>query len=188
MNMWTLMTDAEKDKIKAGLVLVVALLVGIVYYDMSIVASTIETNKAAIKRHEENLKTEQATLDMMKAQISDRPRLEARIALLEKVIAKLPKTPDPQGLFQALEGIFQITRMDILAMDTGAQRVADEYTELPYVISSRARYHDFGQFLNLIEENPKRLMRVKSFVVENDSNRPSIHPLRVTIATFMFNR
>jgi Tfp pilus assembly protein PilO len=188
MNPWTMMTDGERDKIKALLVLVVFLVVGAGYYDQGMVAETLKTNAAAIKKQEAAYLVEKATLDRMNLMIANRAKLEARVKLLDKVISKLPTNTDPSGFFQALEGILTITRMEYQSITNEKPRSADVYTELPYSIVSRARYHDFGQFLNLIEENPNRLMRVKKFVVENDDNRPSIHPVSVQVATFMFNR
>jgi Tfp pilus assembly protein PilO len=188
MSMWNAMTDPEKDKVKAFIILLVALAAGVGYYDFGMVSQTVAVNEAAIKRHEEAYKVEAATLAKMQAMIADRDKLMARKELLEKVIAKLPTDSDPSGFFQALEGILGITRMEYQSINKKDPRGADEYTELPYSITSRARYHDFGQFLNLIEENPTRLMRVKTFTIENDDNRPSIHPVSVQVATFMFNR
>ena len=41
--------------------------------------------------------------------------------------------------------------------------------------------------LALRPQSPDRFMRVKSFTVENNLTRPSIHPIKLDIATFMFN-
>jgi Tfp pilus assembly protein PilO len=188
MNFWNALTVDEKDKIKALSILLVAMTIGIAYYDMSFVAQTVKVNKAAVKRHDDAYRLEKESLDKMKSMVSDKDRLLSRKALLEKVVAKLPSNTDPSGFFQALEGILRITRMESEQLDRTPERASDEYTEIPYRIISRARYHDFGQFLNLIEENPTRLMRVKTFIVENDDSRPSIHPVNVQVATFMFNR
>ncbi len=60
------------------------------------------------------------------------------------------------------------------------------YTEIPYTVKAQGRYHEFGQLLNLLEENPDRFMRVKSLTISNNPRQPSHHPIDVGIATFMF--
>jgi Tfp pilus assembly protein PilO len=62
-----------------------------------------------------------------------------------------------------------------------------QYTEIPYTVEAHGRYHELGQFLTLIEQNPQRFMRVKSFKLGTNLLRPSIHPIKMEITTFMFN-
>jgi Tfp pilus assembly protein PilO len=63
-----------------------------------------------------------------------------------------------------------------------------QYTEIPYTIEAHGRYHEIGQFLTLIEQNPQRFMRLRNFTAENNLERPSIHPVQMEISTFMFNQ
>jgi hypothetical protein len=43
-----------------------------------------------------------------------------------------------------------------------------------------------GQFLTLIEQHPDQIIRVKTMRIGNDPNRPSRHPVRMAVATFVF--
>jgi Tfp pilus assembly protein PilO len=58
------------------------------------------------------------------------------------------------------------------------------FTEMPYLIDSNAAFHEFGQFLNLIEENPNRFMRVSHIDVTNSREHPTVHPANLEITTF----
>ena len=62
------------------------------------------------------------------------------------------------------------------------------YTDFPYEISGVSRYHEFGQLLNLIELNQERVMRVKTFEIDNEKKNPVEHPYDVTLASYVFNR
>jgi Tfp pilus assembly protein PilO len=112
--------------------------------------------------------------------------LKAKQAFLAKVSAKLPDSPDAPGFYQALVRVLQVTRVDYSELQPLKDAPRTVYVELPYKITCKARYHDLGHFLNLIEENPDRFMRVKTFTIENQDSRPSVHPVTLEIGTFMF--
>jgi Tfp pilus assembly protein PilO len=104
------------------------------------------------------------------------------------VAAKLPSTVAPEEFFKAFEKILKTTRLSYSELKPLPLLERAIYTEIPYQLVGNGRYHDFGQFLNLVEENPDRLMRIKTFVIENDDSRPSLHPIKVQLATFKFNK
>ncbi|RMH29774.1 MAG: hypothetical protein D6691_02160, partial [Candidatus Hydrogenedentota bacterium] len=90
------------------------------------------------------------------------------------------------GFFQALSKVLQVTRVDYTELEPLKEVSRSAYVEIPYRIKGTARYHDFGHFLNLIEDNPDRFMRVRTFTIENRDDRPSVHPVTIELATFMF--
>lgn len=185
--MWEKLTAQQKDAIKAGLIFAFVLFAGVAAYYWQFAKPDVE---AAEKKVAE-LGGEIADLKKQLREMSDAEanleRLKEKQRLLEEVAAKLPSTVEPQEFFRAFSEILKITRMSYSEMQQLPLLERAIYTEIPYQIVGRGRYHDFGQFLNLIEENPNRLMRIKTFVLENDDNRPSIHPLKVELATFKFN-
>ena len=181
------LTPQEKDVLKAGGILAAVLVAAAVYFYYMIIQPQLESDKKKIevvRKETSELKLELAD---MKAQFENLEVIKAKQAFLEKISRKLPNSPDAPGFYQALVKILEVTRVSYQALTPMAQADRTVYTEIPYRIDGRARFHEFGQFLNLIEENPDRFMRVKTFTVENDDTRPSVHPITVEIGTFMFN-
>lgn len=117
-----------------------------------------------------------------------REQIKKKRDIVQKTAERLPDTEDAVGFYQELINILRITGVQTNRVDPREKRGRTLYTEIPYGISANCRYHEFGQFLNLIEENQKRFMRVNSFNISNNQNRPSIHPVNVEISTFMFNK
>lgn len=186
--MWEKLTVQQRDAIKAGFILAFVMVGGVVAYWWQFV-------KPEIVRNEAKIETLQAEIKDLDRQIKDMNEAEANLealrekqALLEEIAAKLPSTIEPQEFYRALEEILKVTRLSYTELAQQALLERTVYTEIPYQITGRGRYHDFGQFLNFVEENPNRLMRVKTFVIENDDNRPSVHPIKVQLATFKFNQ
>lgn len=185
--MWEKLTAQQKDAIKAGLILALVLLGGLGAYWWKFTKPDIaaaETSLAAIDKEIADLKKQVSDMDDAASNLE---KLKEKQKLLEEVAAKLPSTVAPQEFYRALEEILKITRMSYSELAQLPLLERTVYTEIPYQIVGTGRYHDFGQFLNLVEENPNRLMRIKTFVIENDDSRPSVHPLKIQLATFKFN-
>jgi type IV pilus assembly protein PilO len=185
--MWDKLTAQQKDAIKAGLILGFVLLIGVAAYYWQFAKPEVEAAEkkvTALDSEIANLKKQIREMDDAAANVE---KLKEKQRLLEEVAAKLPSTAEPQEFFRTFSEVLKITRMSYSEMKQLPLLERAIYTEIPYQIVGRGRYHDFGQFLNLIEENPNRLMRIKTFVIENDDNRPSVHPLKVQLATFKFN-
>lgn len=127
-------------------------------------------------------------LDSIKALLSQKEEIQAQAEMIEKVTRRLPSSPDAPGFLGALvmslatTGIIQ----EEVVPDSTATRAL--YTEIPYTVNAHGYYHAVGQFLTLIEQNPDRFMRIKKFKMSNNLERPSIHPIEMEIATFMFNQ
>ena len=109
--------------------------------------------------------------------------LQDRLRILE---GRLPKTEEAFGFIEALDEILRKTSISNERLEKGKISPEVRYTEIPYSIKAVGRYHEFGQFLNLVESNDKRFMRVKNFKISNDKKRPSLHPIEVEIATYSF--
>ncbi|MBI1293240.1 type 4a pilus biogenesis protein PilO [bacterium] len=103
-----------------------------------------------------------------------------------RVSSRLPSEQDPIEVFGLLRSYFEGTDVQFTYLEPGRQTSRGRYFEYPFVIRGRARYHEFGQLVNLIECNPNRLMYVNSFRLTNDDRRPSIHPMEVGVSTFTF--
>lgn len=185
--MWDALTPQEKDGIRAGLILAILLMAGVGAYWYFYAKPNVEVHQKEIAVLEGDLKL----LDTKLVEIADAEKvidvLKQKVEFLEQIATKLPNSPDAPQFFNSLSSVLDVTRIDYSALAPERVLEREVYTEIPYRITCRARFHSFGQFLNLIEENPDRFMRVKTFIMENQDSRPSIHPVVVNIATFMFN-
>lgn len=180
------LTPQQKDAVKAGFILAVLIFVGAIYYYRFIVKEQIAQAEKKIKATQTQIKELDQEIRDLQAQLGNPEELKLKEEFLKKIAAKLPDTPDAPGFFEALRDILQVTNIEYSELEPQKEISRSVYVEIPYRIKCVARYHDFGQFLNLIEENPKRFMRVKTFTIENQDNRPSIHPVTLELATFMF--
>lgn len=186
--MWDKLTAQQKDAIKAGFILAFVLLAGVGAYWWKFAQPEVAKAKETIVTLDTEIGSLNKQISQMDDAASNLEKLKEKQKLLEEVAAKLPSTVAPQEFYRALEEILKITRVSYAELSQLPLLERAVYTEIPYQIVGSGRYHDFGQFLNLVEENPNRLMRIKTFVIENDDSRPSVHPLKVQLATFKFNQ
>jgi len=186
--MWDKLTVQQKDGIKAGFILAAVLFVGVGAYWYQFAKPEVAAAETTVAKLDGEIKDLQQQVREMDLAAENIEKLKEKQRLLEEVAAKLPSTVAAPEFYKALEEILQITRLSYSELSQQPLLERTIYTEIPYQIVGRGRYHDFGQFLNLVEENPNRLMRIKTFVIENDDTRPSVHPLKVQLATFKFNK
>lgn len=179
-------TPQQRDTVKAGAILAAVLFAGAYAFHAYYIQPELKATTAKTTKLIAEIKELDARLTEMKNAAKNLAALRQKQELLARVAAKLPSTVAPEETFRALEEIFQVTRVDYTQLTPLPLAERETYSEIPYRLTGRGRYHDFGQFLNMVEENSKRLMRVKTFTVENDDTRPSIHPLTIELATFKF--
>lgn len=185
--MWEKLTLQQKDAIKAGGILAVFLMALVGGYYFYFAKSEMEAAQLRMTALKKEISDASRRIAEMNEAAQNIEALKEKQKLLAEVAAKLPSTIAPEEFYRALDEILSVTRVSYSELTQLPLLSRPVYTEIPYKINGRGRYHDFGQFLNLVEENPIRLMRVKTFTIENDDNRPSVHPLTVNIATFKFN-
>ncbi len=186
--MWDKLTAQQKDAIKAGFILAAVLFAGAAGYWYSFTKPEIEAAEKTLVSLDAEIKDLKSQVREMDLAAENVDKLKKKQQLLEEVAAKLPSDVAPEEFYDALADILKATRVSYSEMTQLPLLERSIYTEIPYQITGRGRYHDFGQFLNMVEENPNRLMRIKTFVIENDDSRPSVHPLKVQLATFKFNK
>lgn len=183
---------ALNEKHKTSLMIIaffgVFVLLGILYVHHFLLG------KSEIKKYESKKEKAEAEIKEMRQQLLDInaliakrdevDKLRTRIAQFTKL---LPTSKDAPGFFETLSDGLRTTGIVREALRPERTTVNEDYTEIPYSVEAHGNYHAFGQFLTLIEQNPDRFMRVKSLEIRNNVNRPSIHPVELQLATFMFN-
>jgi type IV pilus assembly protein PilO len=178
----------EQKKVLAMIVLFGVLAVGGVayYWFMFGKASVLESNDRAetAKAETQSYQDKLGDIEDFKQRTEGKyDELQDSIAQLEK---RLPTTREAIGFFAALDTILTNTGVTNLRLAADKINEQTRYTEIPYSIKAEGRFHEYGQFLNLVEDNPERFMRVKTMKVGNNAGKPAMHPISVSIATFKF--
>jgi len=180
--------EQAKKNLYTGLVIAAVLLAGFAYYHYVILKTHYLRNEEKKKALRVEVKELQDQLKEIQLVESQRDKIEEMRKVVAEASKRLPSTPDAVGFYNELIRILRITGVYATRVSPEKRRGQPMYTEIPYGVVCQCRYHEFGQFLNLIEENQNRFMRVGSFSIQNNDKRPSIHPINVRISTFMFNK
>jgi len=180
--------EQAKKSLTVGLFCAVVIFAGVAYWHYSFLKPLYKKYDSQIKVLNGEISKYKGDLDEINQAEKARGEVENMRRIVAEATKRLPSTPDAAGFYQELIRILRITGVLTTRVEPGGNRAQPYYTEIPYGIQCQCRYHEFGQFLNLIEENQTRFMRVNSFVINNNNNRPSIHPISVNISTFMFNK
>jgi Tfp pilus assembly protein PilO len=182
------LNEQNKTRVLVTVIIGVVCLFGIGYYHWMFGLDTIngyEQNTAKVNKELKDLNTQ---LRQIKQTISQKDEVARQAETIAKVTRRLPSSPDAPGFLNALVSILGTTGIVQEEVKPDAVTPMTLYTEIPYSVKAQGHYHAFGQFLTLMEQNPDRFMRIKNLKLSNSLERPSVHPIEMKIATFMFNK
>jgi len=181
------MTEKNKQTMLVAGILGGAVLIAVLYFAWLRILPGISDARKKTEELEAKHKKNVEEMKKFKAQLDDTAN-QARVQeTFARISSRLPPQQDPIDVFEVLRGYFEGTDVMFTSLEPGTQARRGKIMEYPFTIRGSARYHDFGQLINLIECNPERLMHVTSFTLKNSDKRPSHHPMTVTISTFTFN-
>ncbi len=181
------LNDSQKSKLLMTLFVGVVGLVLIGFFYFMYGQGLIAQEDRMRAEGEQKLKSLREELQQVSDLVGQKQELERQSEMIRKVTQRLPSSPDAPGFLNALLTTLSTTGIVQEEVKPVEKENRTAYTEIPYTIQAHGRYHSIGQFLTLIEQNPERFMRVKSLEISNDADRPSIHPLKMDVTTFMFN-
>jgi Tfp pilus assembly protein PilO len=181
-------TEQQKSQMLIIGFLGLALIAVLAWYHLMFARPKIEELNQQTSTLERQVAQKEAELKEIQTLLAQRERLEERRRMIARVMRRLPSTPDAPGFLISLVEVLRQTGIIQRLVKPEATRNRVDYTEIPYSVSAFGRYHELGQFLTLVEQNPDRFMRVRQMTVTNTIARPSIHPIEIEITTFMFNR
>lgn len=183
------MTEQSKRTVQFGIALALIGLIGVVYI-WYIWGRGVEQDEAAAQKalnseiSDLNQQIEEARTRMPQI----RQEIEEKQEFLARASQRLPSTPDAEGFLESLSDMLEKSGANIQFVHNEPIKEISTYIEIPWKIQAMAQYVEFGVFLNLVEQNPERLMRVKMFDITNNPDLPGYHEVDVDIATFMFNQ
>lgn len=167
-----------------GLVIFIVL----VFFYLMVVRGTINAYQAKGTKMQTELKEMNTRLEEIKAVLAKKEEIDAQAETIRKVTRRLPSSPDAPGFLNSL--VMALGTTGIVQEEVKPDKTTEMalYTEIPYDIKAFGHYHSTGQFLTLIEQSGERFMRVKNLKITNNPSRPSVHPVEMQIATFMFTK
>ncbi|MDX1972965.1 MAG: type 4a pilus biogenesis protein PilO [Candidatus Sumerlaeia bacterium] len=180
------MNEKQKQALIGGVIGAVLLTALIIYLNMMFFSDSRTKHVADIKKFEQQIATSEKKLRDLEKVLEDEEERRRLDEIVTAARRRLPDNPEAIDFIDIIRESARRTGLSFSALKPVAIRNRDSYREIPYEVTGSARYHEFGQFLNLIECHPERFMRVNSFTMTNDPKRPSIHPVKVEISTFMF--
>lgn len=182
------MSESNKQALTIGVILavLVGILLGYVYY--MYVGPDLVVEKGRQVKLEDTIKTDKAELRRMEDFINDKASRDKLTAVVEEAKQRLPSDEKAIEFFDLLRDCLARTNVTQTRIAPMGAVKRPSYYEIPYEIVGSARYHEFGQFVNMIECNPRRFMRLSKMELSTSSERPSIHPLSLTVSTFQFSR
>lgn len=180
---------SENQKIGVVAVIIIGILVtfGNFYYRIGPAKQAEQSYQNQQKKFEKQLEESKEEFRIIESMLNDEKRYNELKEMVELARKRLPSTEDASGFLQAIITVLAATGMH--GESVGVMKTltdSEQYKEIPYKIKAQGRYHELGQALTLIEQNPDRFMRVKNFALSNSIDRPSIHPIDMEIATFVF--
>ena len=183
------MSISEKQKSKVLVIGFVGavMLVIVLYFHFMIGRAKVRDYNRGVDKLNKEIAAGRHDLKEIKELLGHEEELQEKREMIEKVTRRLPSSPDAPGFLMELISVLRKTGIYHESVKPEGPKDRSQYTEIPYTISAHGRYHELGQFLTLIEQNPQRFMRIKTFTINNNLERPSIHPITMRIATFMFN-
>jgi len=155
-----MLTEKNKQALIVGVVLGALLLFLLGYfYFISVKPALAAGQKSRVK-----LTADVEALEKQMKAMQELINNKEKLADMERVVATARKRlPNDE---QAIE-FLGILRDSLAKTGVSQNMISKEktlkravYSEIPYKIKGSARYHEFGQFVNLIECNPERFMRV----------------------------
>ncbi|CAN5228733.1 hypothetical protein BH09SUM1_BH09SUM1_11670 [soil metagenome] len=181
------MTEKNKQALMVGGILGGAIFIIIVYFGLMSVYPGLKEMREQTEKSQTAAKDARKKVADYQALLQDKQRYELVMEKFRQVSSRLPAKQDPVDVFDLLKGFFEGTDVLFSYLEPGRATKRGRYLEYPFVIRGTARYHEFGQLVNLIECNPDRLMHVATFQLANNDKRPSIHAMEVGISTFTFD-
>lgn len=179
-------TEKQKQALIAGLIGAAFLLFLVIYMNMTFFTAQKNAGIRNLNTANKQIKDYTAEIAKMDKFLNDETERQKLDEVVSNAKRRLPTNPEAIEFIDIIREGARRTGISFSSITPISIRDRGSYREIPYQVKGTSRYHEFGQFLNLIECHPDRFMRVNSFTIENNTSRPSIHPVTVEISTFMF--
>jgi len=139
-----------------------------------------------LKREIVNLKKDWANINSLNKKI---------LQLYEKLDYYERKLPDEKEIPAILEYLsdsakdlnVKITEIKPIAQEKDTTPKASAYYQVPILLLAECGYHQLGRFLNKLE-NADRFMKIEEIKIARHPTQSTIHPVRLTIITYVMKK
>lgn len=181
-----MLTEKNKQALIVGCILGSAILIIIIYFGFMFIKPEVDRLAQETEKLEAEYSANKKTLDDYKKYLAD-TKLKGQVEdAFSRVSSRLPALQDPIEVFDLLRDYIEGSDVTFTLLEPKPAKTRERFTEYPFALKGTARYHEFGQLVNLIECNPDRLMRVTDFLLTNNDKRPSVHPMEINLTTYTF--
>lgn len=181
------LTDQNKTALTIGLILAAIAAIVVIYFDFATVRPQMTTNERTRDTAEAQIEEREERLKEINTFIADADARQRLITQVEAAQRRLPSDQQAEEFLDILRIAMRDTGVSFSSISPPSSPIQrSNYEELNFSISGSARFHEFGQFVNIIECHPDRFMRVSGFSIGQNARRPSIHPVDLNVSTFLF--
>ena len=181
------LTDQNKTALTIGLIIAAIAAIIVVYFDFATVRPQLRTNATARTTAERQIRERETRLNEINTFLADADQRQRLMAQVESAQRRLPTDQQAEEFLDILRIAMRDTGVAFSSIAPPSSPVQrSNYEELNFTIRGSARFHEFGQFVNIIECHPDRFMRVSGFTIGQNARRPSIHPVNLNVSTFLF--
>lgn len=181
-------TEKDKNTLTACIIFLVILVSGLFYLNRYFWRVKINAKSKELTVLVEENKKVQSEIREAKLILAQENQIPALKDKIDKIKKRLPDKPDARGFYLALVDILEATGVKYNFVLPDKTKIRTGYTEIPYKIELLCGYHELGEFISLIEENPDRIMRLNTLSVDFLKGRPTTHKINIQVSTFMFNK
>ena len=180
-------TERDKKNLQVGLFLAVVVAAVVLYVHFVFLSRANTQDKNKIEQIQNEMPELSDRLNDMKLMVSKDGEIREQQTLIQDIKKRLPSDPQETEFYTLLINMLKTSGVKNKRVRPDEIHPTALYTEIPYIVEGFARYHNLGEFMNLVEINSKRFMRISGFLIENADEHPSRHPVKIKISTFTFN-
>jgi Tfp pilus assembly protein PilO len=173
------MSTQEKQAIVVGVLIGLAVLV--VCYYLFYIPMQRQMGEAQRK----NAELDKQRRDLQ-AYLDDRETRDAEAARIRKFEHMLPEEREVPQLFDYLRDIANDTGIEFIAIRSQESQNKNLLKVFPFEIDLKSSYHQLGEFLEKIEVNQKRFLRVDDIQLISSEENPTLHDASVVVTTFVY--
>lgn len=175
----------EKSKIRCTIIILLSILYIVVFLIPQVRAFSRKWSEdTKIKADITNVQKDWTNISLFKKEIS---QLNEKITSYEKMLPGEKEMPAVLAYLSDAAKKMDIRIDEIKPIEEENKKGAGSpsfYNEAPIMLKAECGYHQFGRFLNDLE-NAARFMKISNLKIVANPARPNVHYVQLTVVTYM---
>ena len=184
-------SEKQKQVMMAAAFIALLLGGGIWYFQFMMGSQAIKQWEEDARKYSEESEGLKEKIKEYKTLKSREAEIKAKEAQVKELAKRLPEVPEESQFYVILADIMDKASVFPIKVEKLKPNAREFYTEIPFRLECFVKYHNLGEFFNLIEEHRDRFMRIKQFNITGENpilaERPSVQYATVEIATYAYN-